>query len=211
MLHKETVEPNILDLIRELLTDPKFASFDLVGGTALSLQIGHRISVDIDLFTIDPFNNQECLEYLEKEYGFALQYMHHNTLKGFIRGVFVDLIQHDYNLVMPRVFKEGIRMQSIADIAAMKVNAISGNGTRAKDFIDIYFLLKEFSFGDIISFYNQKYGSRNEFHALKSLTYFNDIIVEDWPNMVLEKDLSIQKVKDTITRHRNAYLGTTLN
>jgi hypothetical protein len=92
----------------------------------------------------------------------------------------------------------------------MKVNAISGNGTRAKDFVDIYFLLKEFSFDEIISFYTEKYSARNEFHAIKSLTFFEDIDETSWPDMVKEKELTLDQVKKSINRHRDEFLNRKL-
>lgn len=207
MLHNETVAPATLALIKSLQSDHYFDNFYLVGGTGLSLQIGHRISLDIDLFTRNNFDAQEYLEHMEKEYGFRLQYMHHNTLKGFIDAIYIDILRHDYNFVKEPVNYEGINMLGKEDIAAMKVNAICGNGTRAKDFVDIYFLLKEFSFEQIISFYSMKYDSRNEFHAIKSLTYFNDIVAADWPNLIAEKKLTLAKVKQTIIKHRNIFLN----
>ena len=85
MLHKETVSPTTLGLIESLQADEMLQGFLLVGGTALSLQIGHRISIDIDLFTQDEFNTRELLEYLEQTYAFQMQYMHKNTLKGIIK------------------------------------------------------------------------------------------------------------------------------
>jgi hypothetical protein len=206
MLHKETVEPATLGLIRTLLDDPVFHDFLLVGGTALSLQIGHRISLDIDLFTRNALDPQEMLVYLEKNYGFKLQFMYNNTLKGFIKGIFIDLLRHDYPWVSDPVKENGITMASLADIAAMKLNAISGNGTRAKDFVDIYFLLKHYSLVELIGFYKVKYSERNDFHVIKSLTYFDDIIKENWPNMTLEKKLSLNTVKKTIIRHRDRLL-----
>jgi hypothetical protein len=206
MLHKETVSPAILELVQILQADHYFKDFILVGGTALSLQIGHRTSVDIDLFTRSSFNEQEYLEYLEKTYSFSLQYMHHHTLKGFINGIFIDLLRHDYKLVKPPVVEEGISMSSKADIAAMKVNAISGNGTRVKDFVDIWFLLKEFSFQQIVGFYTEKYDARNEFHAIKSLTYYEDIVESDWPKMIKEKELTLNQVKKSIDACRDDYL-----
>jgi hypothetical protein len=206
MLHKETVEPATLGLIRTLLADPVFHDFTLVGGTALSLQIGHRISFDIALFSRNPFDAQEMSAYLEKNYGFALQFMHHNTLKGFIKGIFIDILQHDYLRVSDPVKEDGIIMASLADIAAMKLNAISGNGTRAKDFVDLYFLLKKYSFVELIGFYKIKYSERNDFHVIKSLTYFDDIIGENWPNMVMEKELNLNAVKKTIILHRDQFL-----
>jgi hypothetical protein len=56
MLHKETVASPTLDLIKRLFKDASLNEFVLVGGTALSLQIGHRISIDIDLFSNKPFD-----------------------------------------------------------------------------------------------------------------------------------------------------------
>ena len=210
MLHKETVEPATLGLIRTLLADPVFNDFILVGGTALSLQIGHRISHDIELFSRNEFDAEEMSAYLEKQFGFSLQYMHHNTLKGFINGIFIDVLRHNYPLVNDPVGEEGIKMASAADIAAMKLNAISGNGTRAKDFVDIYFLLKSYSLGDLIGFYKAKYAERNDFHVVKSLTYFDDIIEENWPNLVLEKSLTLKDLKKVIIHHRDQFLKENL-
>lgn len=210
MLYKETVGPATLGLISKLQADPLFHDFYLVGGTALSLQIGHRISLDIDLFTRNAFDNGEMLDHLEKNYKFSLQFIHHNTLKGFIKGIFVDFIRHDYPRIGDPISEEGIIMASLPDIAAMKLNAISGNGTRAKDFVDIYFLLKKYSFGELIDFYKTKYSERNDFHVIKSLTYFDDIITENWPNMVLKKELNLNAVKKTILAHRDRFLKSKL-
>lgn len=207
MLHTETVDGSTLELIRQLQSDPVFKDFVLVGGTALSLQIGHRISVDIDFFTQREFNNTEMLEHLEQNYGFKEQYRSANTLKGIIDGIFVDLLRHNYKYIADHLIVEGIKMASTQDIAAMKVNAITGNGTRAKDFIDVYFLLKDYSFSEIIGFYKAKYNTRNDFHAIKSLTYFEDILVEEWPNMMLEKGIGLKDIEKRITEQRDIYLN----
>jgi hypothetical protein len=206
MLHKETVSSTTLDLIKTLQRDPELNDFILVGGTGLSLQIGHRMSVDIDFFTRNEFNSQELHDHLEHKYGFKEQYRHRNTLKGIIDGVFVDFIRHDYILLENPVIEEGIKISSKADIAAMKVNAIAGNGTRVKDFIDIYFLLKEYSLLEIIGFYKRKYQSNNDFHAMKSLVFFDDIVVEEWPKMILEKELTLKKLKKSILEKKALYL-----
>lgn len=208
MLHTETVTPTTLDLIFELQRDPFFNDFYLVGGTALSLQIGHRISMDIDFFTRESFNRAILLEHLEKNYGFSLHYSAENTLKGFIDKVFVDLLKHDYPYVNEPVIIDGIRMLSKPDICAFKVNAITGNGTRSKDFVDIYFLLKEFIFADIIGFYCNKYGQRNDYHAVKSLIYFDDIDPDSWPNLVIEKELTMKKIKTSLIRHSSQFLSS---
>lgn len=210
MLQQQTVSRKTLELIQQIQADPFFESFVMVGGTALALQIGHRISVDIDFFTRKSFDIRETLEYLEQQYNFQTQYSHTHTLKGIINGIFADFIRHDYEYVQPVVEQEGIKMASLEDIAAMKVNAICGNGTRIKDFIDIYFLLQKFSFGEIISFYRKKYKSRNEFHAVKSLTYFQDIISENRPEMLIEKDLNLDKIKKLLVGERDRYLKNSI-
>ncbi|HPJ79699.1 MAG TPA: nucleotidyl transferase AbiEii/AbiGii toxin family protein [Prolixibacteraceae bacterium] len=208
MLHKETVDPVILDVITALHQIEDLKDFYLVGGTSLALQLGHRKSVDIDLFSGDSFNPVQLSGLLEEKLGFQVQYIHRNTLKGIISGVFVDIITHNYPLIKPVNLVDNIPLASPEDIAAMKINAITGNGTRVKDFIDIYFLLKEYSLAEIFNFYREKYSTGNDFHALKSLTYFDDVDSAAWPEMVAEKNLTFTKVKKVLLHERDLYLKT---
>ena len=206
MLHKKAIDPHTLGLIHKLQGDSAFKDFILVGGTALALHIGHRVSVDIDLFTRKEFPLHETTEYLEEKYGFQLQFSHRNTLKGIINGVFVDFIRHNYTDVEKPLSYNGLKIASKPDIAAMKVNAIISNGTRIKDFIDIYLLLQEYTFSEIIQFYKMKYSTRNGFHAIKSLTYFDDIIVDEWPDMLKEKDLTPERMRKFIIDSRDRFI-----
>ena len=175
MLQKETVSAPTLELLKTLMQDDLFRDFFLVGGTALALQIGHRLSIDIDLFTMDSFNEEDMLSALEVKYNFQLDYRRKNTLKGEIAGVKVDFITHSYPLVNPLMHVEGVRMASLSDIAAMKLNAISGNGTRIKDFIDIAYLSTVLTLSDMIDVYQDKYASRNPAMVIKALDYHADI------------------------------------
>lgn len=206
MLYKETVEPGTIALIKSLMEKDYLKDFNLVGGTALSLQIGHRKSIDIDLFTRNDFSPSGLLDNLRNDYEFKLDAMEKNTLRGFMNEVKIDLIKHKGDGVKPLVIEERIKMASLEDIGAMKVRAIGGDGTRIKDFIDVYFLLKIYSFGDLISWYKIKYKLDNDFHAVKSLVYFKDIDFNDWPKMIREKDLTITSIKDTISKARDEYL-----
>jgi len=206
LLHKETVEPGTLELIRKLQDEVLLRDFYLVGGTALSLQIGHRISDDIDLFSSQPFHSIALGEFLEQEYTMSIHYMHQNTLKGMIHNILIDLLTHNYQLVEPAIEVEGIRMLAKPDIAAMKVNAIAGNGTRIKDFIDFYYLLQEFTFYEIIEFYKIKYKQRNDFHAVKSLTYFDDIDEASWPRLMKGHHITLEEIKSEILRCQKEYL-----
>lgn len=208
MLHKETVEPATLDLIKKLQADPELSGFQMAGGTALALMIGHRISIDIDLFSQKEFDAEALSVHLDKNYGFSLQFIHRNTLKGFIGDVFVDILTHPYPLVGELIHVDEITLMSKQDIAAMKVNAIAGNGTRAKDFVDVYFLLKEFTMKEIIGFYGAKYAQHNTFHALKSLTFFDDIDTTIWPNMAKGETVTLKEVKKVINSVQKQYLSS---
>ncbi|GAC1313906.1 MAG: hypothetical protein NVSMB24_37810 [Mucilaginibacter sp.] len=166
------------------MQDDFLKDFFLVGGTALALQIGHRISVDIDLFSVDGFDKDEMLAYLEDHYSFRLDYENRNTLKGEINGIKVDLITHAYPLIKPLIIEEGIRMTSPEDISAMKLNAISGNGTRLKDFIDIAYLSSLLTLTEMVEAYEAKYSSRNPAMVVKALDYHKDINFDEKIQMI---------------------------
>jgi len=175
MLQKETVTAATLELLTALMLDKKLDDFFLVGGTALSLQIGHRISIDIDLFSQIDFDQNALLEYLEGEYKFQSDFIEKNTLKGQVNNIKVDFISHAYPLVAALNGFDAIRMASLEDISAMKLNAIVGNGTRLKDFVDVAFLSCYLPFTKMIEAYEYKYASRNPVMILKSLSYHHDI------------------------------------
>lgn len=175
MLRTETVPPATLELLKRLMEDERLNGFFLAGGTALSLQIGHRISIDLDFFTLDGFEENVFSAYMEDNAGFMLDFMGKNTLKGKIAGIIVDFITHAYPLVDKVNSIEGVRLASLQDIAAMKLNAIVGNGTRLKDFVDIACLSSYLAFNDMLTAYEHKYNSRNQVLVVKCLSFFDDI------------------------------------
>ncbi len=179
MLRKETVDARILELLNILMQDERLKNFILVGGTALALQIGHRKSIDIDLFSEQSFNENELLEYLENSKRFKLDFISKNTIKGEIQGVKVDLITHSYPLVKPSIMLESIRMAGLEDITAMKLNAIIGNGTRLKDFVDIAYCSSHVSLNQMLAGFEQKYEARNPVMAMKALSYFKDVNLKE--------------------------------
>jgi len=157
------------------MNDPLLSDFFLVGGTSLSLQMGHRRSIDLDLFSLDDFDGNALLTEIEKKYGFYTDFQSKNTLKGQINGVKVDFIAHKYPLIKPLLVIEGVRMADLKDIAAMKLNAIAGNGTRLKDFIDIAYLSSYLTLAQIVDAYQNKYATRNPVMVIKSMVYHDDI------------------------------------
>lgn len=202
MLYKETVAAETLELLKTLMNDPLMDKFFLVGGTALSLQIGHRISIDLDLFSLENFPEENLLADLENQYHYQLAYEANNTLKGQIGTVAVDLITHSYPLLNELNEIEGVRMASLKDIAAMKLNAIVNSGSRLKDFIDVAFLSAHLSLNDMVDAYGAKYSSRNPLIALKALEYHSDIDFNE-PVKMLEGNYPWYIISNRLSEMRN--------
>ncbi|MDL2304591.1 nucleotidyl transferase AbiEii/AbiGii toxin family protein [Bacteroides sp. OttesenSCG-928-D19] len=179
------------------MNDEVLANFVLVGGTALSLQIGHRISVDLDLFSNIPFDEEELSSYLSSMYGLELDFISKRTIKGEIQGVQIDCLAHQYPWVSPLNNLEGIRLSGLPDIAAMKLNAISGNGTRIKDFIDVAYLSKYLSLSEMLEAYQKKYKA-NPVIAVKSIAFFNDINFKEPIQMADEKKFNWKQIERRI-------------
>lgn len=215
MLFKETVTNSTYNILKQICALNEFADFDLVGGTSLSLQIGHRISVDIDLFTVSHFNTKDIKACLLENFitnTISFDYESKNTLIGSIDQIKFDFIRHAYPTIKEGNIIDGIRLSSLEDIAAMKVGAITDNGTRIKDFVDLYFLLQRFSLKQIIQFYSQKYSSENSFHALKSITYFNDLDKNsiEFINFMESKQISFKQLKEKLTKDAEHFVKSNI-
>lgn len=200
MLHKDsfTIAPETFKLIQELQAIPELSEFYLVGGTSLALQLGHRNSVDIDLFSQNEFDNEWVTSVVKKHFQFELIYNFKSTLIGILNDhIKTDFIRHNYPFVKPPITEEGITFLSKEDIAAMKLNAIANSGKRLKDFIDIYFLLEHFSVRDMLDFFATKYPNYNKLIPLRAINYFDEIDPEiDPPKM--KKNIPLKEIKKRI-------------
>jgi hypothetical protein len=175
MLHERTVETGMLELIKRLSGDSALQDFLLVGGTALSLQIGHRKSVDIDLFTNQGFDAKVIAKHVEKVYAPSKISSVHNGVFSFVNGVKVDLVAHGYPWIGESNEVNGVRMASLNDIAAMKLHAIVNSGSRIKDFTDIYYLLEKRTLNQMVEFYTSKYPKGVSEQAKYALMYHEDV------------------------------------
>ncbi len=207
MLHLETVEPRTFSILKELLGLDALKDFSLVGGTALSLLYGHRISVDLDLFCNKPFENSLVVSALEKQ--FDKSFINRSTnpkfgIFGFINDVKIDLVRHPHPLIRPEINIAGIRMFSTEDIIAMKVQAILGRGKK-KDFWDIAELLQYYSITDFIQLHKEKYVTQNlPITVPQAITYFAD--AEESEDPVSLKGQTWESVKEFISAKVGAYL-----
>lgn len=203
MLSYNTVEPHTLELLKELVRHPLTSEMRLVGGTALALQYGHRNSVDLDFF--GAFNGDiEDFDDLIASFDSVTRIKETSKIRIYnINGVKVDFVDYSrYKWIAPAVEEDGICLASPSDIAAMKINAIEGRGSK-KDFIDIYQLLQHYTLSDILEFYKQKYPEHNVFRALMSLSYFDDAEQQPMPKMF--NDVSWDDIKKFIATEVRHY------
>ncbi len=203
MLQTNTVNKHTLELLKQICTHQSFNDFFLVGGTALALQIGHRVSVDLDFFSTNDFDQIKLKEVLINEFDAQIIGLENNSITGVINGVMFDFITHQYKILKPIIFEEGIRISSIEDIAAMKMNAVRNRGSK-KDFFDIYFLLQKFKLSSLLEFVNSKYPNHLDILTLKSLVYFED--AENQPNCELITDVAWTEVKRKIEKETIKFL-----
>lgn len=207
MLHKEAVDKSTLDVLNRLQSKEYLKGFHLVGGTSIALRIGHRISVDIDLFSNFSFDVAYLLENLTADFNFSLNFSASNTIKGTIDHIQIDILAHRYPLLDKPLTFEHISMLSLPDIIAMKLNVIATSGQRAKDFIDIYYLLGNYKISEMIGFYKKKYKQYNEVNVLKSLVYFDDVDLTDWPQIIDNPFLKWEQVKQKLTSATTDYIS----
>jgi len=177
---------------------PYLQKYNLVGGTALSLQIGHRISIDLDMFTTEAFDTNELKSALEDDYSvFEVLLESQNTLITNINDIKVDFIRFKYGFTYPIIIEKEIRLVNIKDIASMKLDAITGRGKK-KDFFDLYFLLKKHTLPELINLYQEKFQHTTIFHVIKSIVYFQDADNEPDPN-IIDKKVNWTMVKRKLT------------
>ncbi len=180
-----------------------FKESRLVGGTALALHLGHRVSVDLDFFgkidapledivfelssfaSVSPISASKMMRFL------------------IVDGIKVDIVNYPYPWIDSPVVENGVTLAGIQDIAAMKLSAITNRGTK-KDFIDYYYLLKTYSLKELLDLYVRKFSDAQLFTAIKSLTYFQDAESDPMPRMT--ENLDWENVKKSIVDTVNAYI-----
>lgn len=168
----------ILDPLRKKLL-PKLAitkahGFYLAGGTALALQLGHRTSVDFDFYAPEKFDEMRFeTDLVQQLNGFKVTQRSPGTLIGQVQRVDLSFFYYPYPLLEPLIPAETLHLISIADIAAMKLIAISQRGVR-RDFLDLYVIAKDRGFGTVFDWTQKKFSQFDPYVCLKALTYFED-------------------------------------
>ncbi|RDC56160.1 nucleotidyl transferase AbiEii/AbiGii toxin family protein [Pedobacter chinensis] len=181
-MYWNTVNQLLKDSLIKLMKAPELIDFRLVGGTALSLYLGHRLSIDIDLFTNASYGSidfNEIEHYLKKNYDYVQGDFGGNPGMGksYLVGsdnnhVFKLDIYYSMDLFFQNpVHNEEIRMATIEEIIAMKVDVIQRGG-RKKDFWDLHELLNNYSVEQMISLHEQRFEWTHDRDAI--IKNFND-------------------------------------
>ena len=179
MFHTEVLTPESKTVF------PKLAAFKgdfyLAGGTALALQMGHRVSVDFDLFSPNPIK-KTLLKKVEELYDAPLELLVNNSreltlLAGRVKHTF---LHYPFPLVLPLEKADPLDLLSAREILATKAYTIGRRGS-FKDYIDLYVGLSErvASLPDIMALAREKYGEAfNDRLFLEQLLYLDDVAEE---------------------------------
>lgn len=196
MLRPDAVPRPVWDLLKLLATSPSLGDFTLGGGTSLAIRFGHRVSVDLDFFTTREFDPEELAGKAGLEKAVQVNRAS-NSLALDLDGTKVEFLRHAYPLLEPVEEFDGIRMLSLPDVAAMKLNAIANRGAK-KDFFDLVELARHHPLSAMLGWFERKYRNADRFTVIRSLAWFEDAEME--PDPVSLSDTSWQDVKSTIRR-----------
>lgn len=182
------------------------SSYNLVGGTGLSLLLGHRMSVDLDFFSNEKIENNLIIEELMQVFkdNFVLSSVSKVGVFGFVHQIKVDFVHYPFPILKPIVQQDNIRILSTEDIAAMKIQAILGRSVK-KDFFDVSELLRLYSLDEIIAFHKSKYPLQTLHITIpQALIYFEE--AEESENPISLNGMTWENVKRYIQNVVNDYL-----
>lgn len=197
MLQLDAVPTGTMDILEFFANQQCLKDFYLVGGTSLALQIGHRLSVDLDFFTSEKKNINEIENELLFLPDFKLKAKNNYSIFGEYKGVKIDVLNYPYHFISPPIIHNGIKLCNKEDICAMKLKTVMNRGAK-RDFYDLYFLLQEYSLTQMFDLFIKKYHNIEPNAIIRSLTYFEDAHNQENPVLLKEKDLSWKKVQETI-------------
>lgn len=174
-MHKEILtkeQAGLLPLVKLFKKD-----FGLVGGTAIALYIGHRESIDFDLFSLGEFENEKIRTKIRRAKGI------YRTIRDetgqftiIINGIYFTFFHYQFRIAFSKKFENIISMPNLATLGAMKAYAL-GRRPKWKDYVDLYFIIKNHCLmQEICKKANQIFGKEfNEKLFRSQLSYFDDI------------------------------------
>ncbi|MBN1314090.1 MAG: nucleotidyl transferase AbiEii/AbiGii toxin family protein [Anaerolineales bacterium] len=185
---------------------PLFERFYLAGGTALALRLGHRCSVDLDLFStqdrLESGTRQSVLEAFQFFHPLILENSYGELLLR-VGELQVGFFSYSFSLVQPPELVEDVAVASILDIGLMKLDALAGRGSR-KDFYDVYFILQQMTLPELFQHGRIKYPEARDFDlmAVEAMVLFDNADRDLQPVML--RDMPWPDVKDFFVKQAKA-------
>lgn len=189
-MHIEILSAAQVRILERLASVPEVSTFYLAGGTALALRHGHRRSIDFDFFRASDLDAPQLLRTLDAEFDDLERVpTDPSALYVLIDGVTTSFFAYHHTLLTRGdTTPWGFDLASDDDIAAMKLEAVAGRGSR-KDFIDLRILCRAgYTMENVFELYDRKYGTRrtSRYHRIRALSYFADAESEPMPEMLVE-------------------------
>jgi len=184
--HPEAITAATAETWRTLRDRSFLRDVYLAGGTALALRFGHRLSVDLDFFIPELFDEESLLARIQAMPDFSLAAKAPSAIHAVIQGTKVSFLGYPYPALFPTASFLDVPVADPRDIACMKVSAIAGRGTK-RDFIDLYMASERFGLGNILNWFTEKYVKTgySRVYILKSLTFFADAEKDPMPHMLV--------------------------
>ena len=200
-MHKEILNSNQTDLLQMLAQFKR--EYYLVGGTAIALHIGHRRSIDFDLFKQSNINHKRNLDKI-KAFGFPYIITRRvdEQMNLVINDVKVTFFQYPFPVNPNEHFETYFRMPSLLQLAAMKAYAL-GRRSKWKDYVDLYFLIKDhFTIENISDMANQIFGELYSEKMFRSqLCYFDDIDYSEAVDYIIPNPPTDIEIRDALTEY----------
>lgn len=182
-MHTECLPPAALNVLRSLRETVRAHQFVLAGGTAVALHLGHRMSVDFDLFTETPFSTDKVFQEIQGT-GRTVKTLQEerDTLTVTVDGVKVSFFHVPYPFREKRTALKRISVAGMTDIASMKILAMAQRGAK-RDFVDLFFILRDLPFAKVAENMIMRFGKDriNPVVIGKALVYFSDAEADPEP------------------------------
>ena len=202
-LYLNTISEDMSSILDQLMKENIFNAYVLVGGTALSLQLGHRKSIDLDLFTTKNYDPNSIKKKIQELYPDSSTIYERINSVGFnVENIKVEFVQWKEGFELDYIKSNQWRLLKKEIIAVMKLNAIQGRNEK-KDYADLSFILKNRSLNDILLDYKKYYPYQQVRPVLEKLTGNLDLI--DQPDPVFLSQVSWEDIEYSIKKELKSY------
>jgi hypothetical protein len=198
-MYKEILSRQQIELL-PLMSQFK-REYYLVGGTAIALYIGHRRSIDFDMFKFSAISHKKNLDRIVNSgYEHSVTRRVTEQMNLIVNGVKVTFFQYPFPVKPSTTFEDYFRLPSLLDLAAMKAYAL-GRRSKWKDYVDLYFLLTgHFTIAEISNRAEELFGELYSEKLFRSqLCYFEDVDYSEEVEYIIPNPPTEEQIQNTLT------------